>query len=72
MLAAITPATRVVFIANPNNPTGTFIPGPSSRPSWRACRPTCWWCSTRPTPNTWRRTSATTRSAGSPASPTCW
>lgn len=28
MLAAITPATRVVFIANPNNPTGTFIPGP--------------------------------------------
>ncbi|MDD3353433.1 histidinol-phosphate transaminase [Zoogloea sp.] len=27
MLAAITPATRVVFIANPNNPTGTFIPG---------------------------------------------
>ncbi|WP_374267640.1 histidinol-phosphate transaminase [Zoogloea sp.] len=28
MLAAITPATRVIFIANPNNPTGTFIPGP--------------------------------------------
>lgn len=28
MLAAITPSTRVVFIANPNNPTGTFIPGP--------------------------------------------
>lgn len=27
MLAAITPSTRVVFIANPNNPTGTFIPG---------------------------------------------
>jgi len=27
MLAAITPETRVVFIANPNNPTGTFIPG---------------------------------------------
>ena len=26
MLAAITPATRVVFIANPNNPTGTFVP----------------------------------------------
>ena len=26
ILAAITPATRMVFIANPNNPTGTFIP----------------------------------------------
>jgi histidinol-phosphate aminotransferase len=27
MLAAITPETRVVFIANPNNPTGTFVEG---------------------------------------------
>ena len=27
MLAAITPQTRVVFVANPNNPTGTLIPG---------------------------------------------
>lgn len=27
MAAAITPDTRVVFIANPNNPTGTFISG---------------------------------------------
>lgn len=27
MLAAIAPDTRVVFIANPNNPTGTFEPG---------------------------------------------
>ena len=26
MRAAITPATRVVFVANPNNPTGTWIP----------------------------------------------
>ena len=26
ILAAITPATRMVFIANPNNPTGTFLP----------------------------------------------
>jgi histidinol-phosphate aminotransferase len=24
---AVTPATRVVFIANPNNPTGTLVPG---------------------------------------------
>ena len=27
MLAAITPETRIVFIANPNNPTGTFVQG---------------------------------------------
>lgn len=27
MAAAIAPDTRVVFIANPNNPTGTFVPG---------------------------------------------
>jgi histidinol-phosphate aminotransferase len=26
MLAAIRPTTRIVFVANPNNPTGTFTP----------------------------------------------
>ena len=26
ILAAVTPATRLVFVANPNNPTGTMIP----------------------------------------------
>ncbi len=28
MLKAIDASTKVVFIANPNNPTGTFVPGP--------------------------------------------
>ena len=28
MLAAIRADTKMVFLANPNNPTGTFIPGP--------------------------------------------
>jgi histidinol-phosphate aminotransferase len=26
MAAAVTPETRVVYVANPNNPTGTFVP----------------------------------------------
>ncbi len=26
ILAAVTPRTKIVFLANPNNPTGTFVP----------------------------------------------
>jgi len=28
MLAAVSPATRIVFLANPNNPTGSLVPEP--------------------------------------------
>jgi histidinol-phosphate aminotransferase len=35
MVAAIAPDTRVLFIANPNNPTGTFIPGADLRGALR-------------------------------------
>ena len=31
MLAAVTPRTRIVFLANPNNPTGTYIPADEVR-----------------------------------------
>src|SRR5690606_37900723 len=26
ILAAVTPKTKIVFLANPNNPTGTYVP----------------------------------------------
>lgn len=31
LLAAVTPRTRVVFVANPNNPTGTYVPAAEMR-----------------------------------------
>lgn len=31
LLAAVTPATRIVFLANPNNPTATYVPATEMR-----------------------------------------
>jgi histidinol-phosphate aminotransferase len=31
MLAAVTPKTKIVFLANPNNPTGTYVPASEVR-----------------------------------------
>ena len=68
MRAAITPRTRVLFVANPNNPTGTWIsPARSARRSSTRCRATCWSCSTRPTTNTSSLPTVPTASAGSRA-----
>jgi hypothetical protein len=38
LAAAVRRDTKMVFIANPNNPTGTFSPGRRSSASSRACR----------------------------------
>ena len=59
MRAAITPKTRIVFVANPNNPTGTWIAaGGAARRSSRRCRATCSSCSTRRTTSTSTRRTA--------------
>lgn len=39
LLAAVTPATRVLFLANPNNPTGTLLPKAEVRRLHAALRP---------------------------------
>lgn len=42
MLAAVTDATRLIFIANPNNPTGTRTPGSELLPFLRAVPEHVW------------------------------
>lgn len=39
MLAAIRPDTRLIWIANPNNPTGTFLPYPQIKAFLQAVSP---------------------------------
>ena len=40
----VTPKTKIVFLANPNNPTGTYLPSARSSGSPTPCRP----CRSRP------------------------
>jgi hypothetical protein len=54
MLAALTPNTRVVFVANPNNPTGTPSDGKISRDSSKPCRTMFYWLWTKRTSSSWR------------------
>ena len=52
ILAAVTPRTRIVFLANPEQSDRHLSAVRGGAPA--ACRPaeaTCFWCSTRPTPN---------------------
>ena len=39
LLAAVTPATKMVFLANPNNPTGTYLGGEELERLHRGLRP---------------------------------
>jgi histidinol-phosphate aminotransferase len=39
LLAAVTPRTRIVFLANPNNPTGTYLPTDTVRRLRERLRP---------------------------------
>jgi histidinol-phosphate aminotransferase len=63
ILAAVTPRTKIVFLANPNNPTGTYLPFDEVKRLHAGLPPAmCCWCSTRPMPN---MSAATTMPRGS-------
>ncbi len=51
ILAAVAAKTKIVFLANPNNPTGTYLPFDEVKRLHAACRRMCCWCSTPPMPN---------------------
>lgn len=41
LIAALTPKTKIVFLANPNNPTGTYLPFDEVKRLHAALPPTC-------------------------------
>ena len=51
LLAAITRNTRVIFIANPNNPTGTLVSQEAIDRFMARVPDESWWFSTRPISN---------------------
>ena len=70
MAAAVTERTRLVFVCNPNNPTGTAGGRAELDAFLTAYRPTSSWCSTRPTASTSPTRTCRTASTCSPTSPT--
>jgi histidinol-phosphate aminotransferase len=67
MARAADSRTRLVFVANPNNPTGTGTARPRSRRCFRRCPRAACWCSTRRTSSSRAtpRARASTRTASS-------
>ena len=73
MARAITPMTKIVFIANPNNPTATIVTGRRGRALHVArARAHASWCSTRPTWSSRRARISPTRSATSSRAARWW
>ncbi len=74
MAAAITDATRLIFVCTPNNPTGTVVTTAELTGSSTRCPATAWSCSTRPTRSTCATPTCPTGSSCTPTgrtSPCC-
>ena len=56
ILARVTPRAKLVWLANPNNPTGTYMPFDEVKRLRAGLPATCCWCSTPPIPTTCRAT----------------
>ena len=52
LLAGAVPRTKLIYLANPNNPTGTLLDRGECAASSPSCPRACSACSTRPTPST--------------------